>query len=137
MDKLPSGEGLKRFIVGGKLRVEALAQSNPDAAELLTLRQSYATNLSRSILSERGVLTEQDRAYAINAIPALEDTAEMRKRKLGQMRRMTNIMAKGEEDLAAGRPLDAKTFRRDLRDAAIEPKSMSEEEYRKKVREGR
>src|SRR3990167_4145680 len=56
--------GAGRFVQGAGNLAGSLLQTNTDAADLTGLRDSYSLSLARSILSERGVLTNQDRSYA-------------------------------------------------------------------------
>ncbi len=109
--KLPAGEWLGRFVEGGKLKVGALSQSNPDAAQLEQLRESYSNILNRSLLAEKGVLTDQDRKFASDAIPSLFDTKEMRQRKVFMFKTLNNILLNGEQALAAGK-FDPQAFRK-------------------------
>lgn len=115
---LKESGGIDRFIGGVTRQAGAILQTNPDASELETLRTSYSNILSRGLLAERGVLTEQDRAYAINSIPGLYDTKEVAKRKLTRLKSLNNLVISAESELAAGRPFDVKAFRQQFNKAA-------------------
>jgi len=110
--------GTGRFVQGATNLVGSVLQTNTDAADLQTLRDSYSLALSRSILSERGVLTNQDRSYATNAIPGLWDAAPLAERKIERMKRLNALQREAEEALAAGKPFNESDFRKRWRAAA-------------------
>lgn len=112
--KVPAPEpGIDRLTTGGMNWVGAMLQTNPDAAELENKSKAYANILNRSLLAERGVITDADRQFAIQSIPSIWDTKEMRQRKMASFKGMTDLLMWGEEQLANGK-LDIQTFRQRL-----------------------
>jgi hypothetical protein len=113
-NKVAAGEpGVGRFIQGAQNWVGAKAQTDQDAAELDTMGKAYANILNRSLLQEKGVITDADRQFAIAAIPSIWDTLERRQRKMLTFKNMSELMMWGEEQLAQGK-LDVPAFRQKL-----------------------
>jgi hypothetical protein len=75
--------------------------------------KAYANILNRSLLQEKGVITDADRQFAIAAIPSIWDTLERRQRKMLTFKNMSELMMWGEQQLAAGK-LDVNVFRQKL-----------------------
>lgn len=111
---VPAGQpGIGRFTQGGVNWYKSLTQQDQNAAELDNKSKAYANILNRSLLAERGVITDRDRQFAIDAIPTIWDTLEARRRKMVTFKGMTDILLWGEEQLSQGR-LDPSEFRRQL-----------------------
>lgn len=83
----PGPFGINRGIQGAKLGIGAATQTNPDAANFEAARGGLSGNFARAIASERGVLTDQDRAWAMKLLPALSDTQEVAASKIARIRR--------------------------------------------------
>lgn len=85
LDKLKLAEGpSNRVARGGKIAIEAMIQSNPDAVAFETMKQGFLATISRAT-GERGVLTDQDVARARQLLPGLFDTREVANRKMGEL----------------------------------------------------
>jgi len=104
--------GIGRFTQGAQTAAGAALQTNTDAADLNNLRDSYSLALARSILAERGVLTNQDRQYATNTFPSIWDTRAVADRKLFRMRSLAALQREGEQALASDQPFDVESYRR-------------------------
>lgn len=65
----------------------ALWQTDAAAAQYGSARGSFAGNLARAVSAERGVLTEQDRDWAMRLIPTFGDAMEVAIGKLGRLDR--------------------------------------------------
>lgn len=77
---------MNRGIQGTKNLAKALEQEGL-TTDLQTARAGLAGNLARAISAERGVLTDQDRRFALNLIPDIFDTKEVADRKIERLRR--------------------------------------------------
>lgn len=77
---------INRGFTGVKNLLEVLNQSGL-AADLETVRGSFAGNLARVIGAERGVLTDQDRAWAMRMVPSIWTTREKAERDLDRLER--------------------------------------------------
>lgn len=75
-----------RGIQGFKNMNDALNQTG-EAAALETARGGLAGNLARAIAAERGVLTDQDRKYAMSLVPTLFDSEKRATEKIAMLRR--------------------------------------------------
>ena len=75
-----------RGIVGIK-NLGAAIQQQGLAADLETARGGLAGNLSRAIAAERGVLTDQDRRYAMGLVPTIWDSEPRARRKIEMLKR--------------------------------------------------
>jgi len=100
-----------RLKQGTQKTVGSWLQTDTDAADLNKLRDSFSLALARSLLAERGVLTNQDRAYATNTFPSVWDTRELAQRSLMRLKTLTALQRSAEEALAAGQPFDVEAFR--------------------------
>ena len=107
--------GAGRFIGGAMKHAGAFAQTDLDAADLKNMRDAYSTSLSRSVLAERGVLTDQDRKVATSAIPDLMDSKEMAQRKIARLKSLTGLQIWAEEQLASGAQFNMEEFRQKWR----------------------
>ena len=66
--------------------IESLNQSGL-AADLESVRGGMAGNLARAIAAERGVLTDQDRKFAMRLVPGLFTSEKKAKRDIARLRR--------------------------------------------------
>jgi hypothetical protein len=82
-----AGPGPGRFATGAINRVKGWLQSDSAAAQFETVRGGLAGNLSRAIQAERGVLTNQDRAFAMRLLPTRDDTQQVAREKIDRLQR--------------------------------------------------
>lgn len=116
-------------ILGGARKVAgAWLQTDTDTADLTRLRDSFSLALARSILSERGVLTNQDRDYATKTIPGPWDSKELAQRSLFRLKSLTALQRAAEEALARGEPFDVEEFRRRWRAIASPTEQQSQQQ---------
>lgn len=112
--QIPAGApGIGRFGQGAINWLQGEMQTDPNIAEFESKRKAYANILNRSLLAEKGVITDRDREYAVGAIPSIWDTAQVRALKMAQFKGMTELLFWGEQQLAQGR-LDIPSFQQRL-----------------------
>lgn len=90
----PGFLGINRLIEGGQLAVGALAQTNPDAAQLIAQKGILATIIRG--LGEKGTLATADVERALALIPGLTTTEEVARRNLQEIR---NILEASQESV--------------------------------------
>jgi len=87
----PAGPG--RFLTGAQRKAGAVMQTDPAASLFESLAGAFAGNLARSVGAERGVLTDQDRKWAMDNLPKMSDTKEVADAKLSRVGRFLDSKA--------------------------------------------
>lgn len=99
----PGMTGAGRFIQGAGKALGAMTQADTDATQLTNLRTSFATIISRGVLAERGVLTDQDRRFASESIPSVWDTKDVAALKVKRLKGLVKVQADAYKAIAEGR----------------------------------
>lgn len=99
---------------GTSLTAGAISKSNPTAAAYRDLRASFAGTLSRSLASERGVLTDRDITRVVNAFPAFNDTVPVKEYKKGLINLLFRRTFEETKAAATGQPRNQKKWRGEL-----------------------
>lgn len=111
----PPNPGLiSRGLAFAQQEYAARAQTNPALASYEKLRKAYATQLSRSVLAEKGTLTDMDRQVVTENFADPLDVQEVRDMKQQTLGKFIRLIDKYEAAIQSGKPISDDDFRREF-----------------------